>query len=267
MSRKIVCTINNQTTGQIQYSSNSTTGGSFSSKSNYVNPGASIEVFEADGPSAWVSGCGGVVTYTLPNSVDKLVITYNVSTTGDSAQTFAALQNISGSHAGSDSYFIVVHPGSVVGTSLSPTVSVYPSSATGITGPGTVVDAASFVLINIDNQLDTWLTLNGFANPTWDIMPIVTDGTSSIAPGTTATVLTSAGAYKFQLVYNVNSSTLLTVTQDETDSPTAGFNVSCPFDVAVTGSGSTSKGFSYTVTISPATTAEVMRRARELERE
>lgn len=62
-------------------------------------------------------------------------------------------------------------------------------------------------------------------------------------------VLSSAGAYTFTLVYNITSDYLLTIQQNEENTPTAGFNTSCPYTATVTG-GTASNGYAYTVTIS-----------------
>jgi hypothetical protein len=246
-SDAISCTINNQTSGAIQYNQSSTTGGSLDLKTNTVNSGSSATVFTAQGPSLWPSGCGGQVVYNLPNSTDQLVIVYNVSVLGDSAQILAELQNQNGKAAGSDAYFVVVTHGSVNGTSLSPTVTVYTAGA--FAAPQTNYVNDSTVYISVHNQLTSWINLNNFPNPTWDILPICTNATSSIAPGQTAVVLTSAEAYKFTLVYNISTEYLLTINQNGQNTPTAGFNVSCPYTAVVSG-GEASNGYAYTVTVS-----------------
>jgi hypothetical protein len=243
----IQCTIDNQTTGAIQYNQSSTTGGSLDIQTNTVNSGSSATVFSAQGPSMWPSGCGGQVVYNLPNGVDQLVIVYNVSVTGQSAQIFAELQNQNGQAPGTDAYFVVVTNGSVNGTSLSPTVTVYSAAASATPQTGNVQNSS--VHISVYNQLDTWITINNFPNPTWDILPICTNATSSIAPGQTAVVLASAEAYKFTLIYNITNEYLLTINQNQQNTPTAGFNTSCPYAAAVSG-GQASNGYAYTVTVS-----------------
>lgn len=248
-SDAIQCTIDNQIgTGAIQYNQSSTTGGSLSIGTTSVDSGSSAQVFSAEGPKAWPSGCGGQVVYNLPNGTDQLVIVYNVSVTGQSAQIFAELQNQNGKEAGSDAYFVVVTDGSVNGTSLSPTVTVYSAGATASTQTGNVQDSG--VQISVNNQLGSWINLNNFPNPTWDILPICTNATSSIAPGQTAVVLASAAAYSFTLVYNITNEYLLTIDQNQENAPTAGFNTSCPYTATVSG-GTASNGYAYTVTVSP----------------
>lgn len=163
-SDAITCTIDNQTSGAIQYNTSSTTGGHLSIKSNTVSSGSSEAVFEAQGPSGWPSGCGGQVVYNLPNGQDKLVVVYNVSVTGQSAQIYTELQNQNGQKAGSDAYFVVVSGGSANDTSLSPTITVYNAGASASPVSGYV--GSSYVQITVDNQLTTWVNLNSLPNPT-----------------------------------------------------------------------------------------------------
>jgi hypothetical protein len=254
LSREIKCTIVNRTSGAIQYNSNSkSSDSSVHIVTTEFDSGATAEAFNAKGPSAWLSGCSGEVVYNLPNGADQLVVVYNVSYTGQSAQIFAALQNQDGRAVGCDDYFVTVEPGSVTSTSSTPTVTVYDSTDGAQGKTGSVW--SNLVNISVKNLLDSWITLNDFPDPKWDIDPIVTDGTTGIAPGGTAVILASAEAYEFKLIYNITNDYVLTIHQQKIDPPTAGFNVSCPYEATVSGSKSSSNQYQaqYTVTVQATT--------------
>ncbi len=249
-SDAIVCTIDNQTSGTIQRQSSSKTGGNLTvASSTNIDSGTSIQAFSAQGPSGWPSGCGGQVTYNLPNGQDQLVVIYNVSVTGNESITFAQLQNLNGNPVGCDAYFVTVDPASVNGTSLNPTITVYDSGATATGQTGCV--NGPYVQITLINQLPTWITLNSFPNPSYSGYAMVTDGTSSVAPGGTAVVLCSFEDGNATLIFNITSDYLLTIQQNKGDLPSAGFNVDCPYSATVTQETVTGVDYAFTVEVSP----------------
>jgi hypothetical protein len=243
----ISCTLVNQTSGALQYNRSSKTGGDLSIKQITLNPGESAVAFIANGPGGLPSGCGGQVIYNLPNGEDQVVLVYNVDVNAQSAQIFAELQNQTKTRAGCDSYFVVVVGGSVIGTSLSPTLTIYEAGSQGST---TDDDDVTYngVQITVNNQLDTWITLNNFPNPKWEEQAVASNGTTSIAPGTSAIVLSAKDSQQMTLIYNIDADTLLTIQQQKSDYPTAGFNVSSPYKAAVTWEPPNKF---YTVTIMP----------------
>lgn len=248
-SNVIACTINNQTTGTIQYQSKSPTGGSITLDPNDdIDSGQSVLAFSAQGPTGWPSGCGGQVLYDLPNGKDQLVVVYNISDTANEAITFAQLQNQDGSAAACDTYFATVDPGSVNGTSLSPTVTVYELGATATGKTGSV--NGTFVQITLVNQLSTWITLNSFPNPSYSGAPVVTDGTTSVAPNSSAVVLCSFEDGEFTLIYNITNDYLLTIQQNQNALPSAGFNADCPYDAVVATETVSGVEWAFTVTVS-----------------
>jgi hypothetical protein len=247
-SDAIQCTIDNQTSGTIQYNTSSMTGGHLTIDSDSIGAGSSVQAFSAQGPTGWPSGCGGEVVFNLPNGKDKLVVIYNVSVGGNEAITFAQLQNQDGSAVGCDSYFATVDPASVNGTSLTPTVTVYDTGATATGKTGCV--NGPYLQITLINQLSTWITLNNFPNPMYTGYPVVTDGTTSVAPGGTAIVLCSFDDSELTLVYNITNDYLLTIQQNKEDLPTAGFNVSCPYSASVSQGSVPGVDWAYIVTVS-----------------
>lgn len=250
-SDAIQCTINNQTSGTIQYNTSSKTGGNLTidDDNKNIDSGTKVTAFSAQGPKDWMSGCGGQVTYNLPSGKDQLVVVYNVSVTGNESITFAQLQSQSGA-AGSNAYFATVDPASVNGTSLSPMVTVYDTGAIATGETGCV--NGPFVQITMVNQLSTWLTLNSFPNPTFSGYAVVTDGTTSVAPGGSAIVLCAFEDTNFTLTYNITSDYVLTLQQNGGDLPTAGFNVDCPYNVSVTQETVSGVDYAFTVTVSAA---------------
>ena len=248
-NRTVTVTINNHTSGSISFNSKSTTGGDLDMKNNTIDAGESKTAFVASGPSLWYSGCGGQVSWNLPNGLDRMVVVYNCTTTGDNCTTFVELQNADGENPGCSNYFAVVNPGAVLETSMSTTVDLYEAGASANGQTGVAYD--SYVQIAIENKLDSWITLNAFDDVKYTgIYPVVTDGTTSVAPGTTAVVLASFGSYDFAQVFNLNSQVLLTVTQQESDTPTAGLSAAGPYSTSVSGGYDSDKGYYYyTVTV------------------
>ncbi|HSG41248.1 MAG TPA: hypothetical protein VLE27_16530 [Thermoanaerobaculia bacterium] len=248
----ITCTINNQTPGNLQYNKSSITGGHLSIATNTLAPGSSEEAFSAQGPSGLPSGCGGQVVYNLPNGQDQLVVVYNVSVTGQSAEVFTELQNQNGERPGCNDYFVVVSHGSVSGKSLKPVVTVYEAGAYASPVTGYVPDNGN-MQVTVVNELATWITLNKFPDPAWDVAQMFSNATSSIAPGQSAVVLGYGSAYKFTLIYNITEDYLLTITLDRGNPPTTGFNTSCPYTATVTGGlvDRALEEYAYTVTVSP----------------
>lgn len=251
-NRTVTVTIYNHTSGSLTYKQSSTTGGDLDIKNNTISSGSSATAFVGSGPNLWYSGCGGEVTYNLPNGMDILTVVYNCTTTGNNCTTFAQLQNANGQNPGCGSYFAVVNPGSVTETQMSTTVDIYEAGDSASGQTGSVYPA--YVRISIQNNLSTWITLNNFPDPSYTgLNPMVCDGTTSIAPGTQAVVLSTGSAYDFQQIFNLSNEVLLTVTQQQADSPTAGLSTAGPYSTSVSG-GYQSDGdyYAYTVTVTAA---------------
>jgi hypothetical protein len=91
----ISCTIVNQTSDTMVLASsdpNSKTNLSIASDANAIASGVTVtDAFT--GSNSATSGCGGSVTYTLPNDTDILVIYYNTSTGNDNSYCFPVLQS------------------------------------------------------------------------------------------------------------------------------------------------------------------------------
>jgi hypothetical protein len=91
----ISCTIVNQTSATMVLASsdpNSKTNLSIASDANAIASGVTVtDAFT--GSNSATSGCGGSVTYTMPNDTDILVIYYNTSTGNDNSYCFPVLQS------------------------------------------------------------------------------------------------------------------------------------------------------------------------------
>ena len=90
----ITCVLVNSTTGTMVLAGtdpNSGTDLDMTSGSNALAPGTSTEIFT--GSNSTASGCGGTVTYTMPNNIDIMVIAYNTSVGQDNTFCFPMLRS------------------------------------------------------------------------------------------------------------------------------------------------------------------------------
>ena len=112
----ISCTIVNQTSGTMVLAStapNDHTDVSTASGASSIAAGVTVDN-AFTGWNNWASGCGGTVTYTMPNSTDVLVIAYNTSTTYENSYCIPMLRSADPSTTpGCDAYYCDVS-GSVV---------------------------------------------------------------------------------------------------------------------------------------------------------
>jgi hypothetical protein len=109
MSKNSVsCTITNMTGGYLTLAAQNPNKGTdldVAADANSIGPGVRCPNAFTGSNSAF-SGCGGTVTYTLPNNTDILVIAYNTSTTWDTTYCFPMLQSANpGETLGCDEYW------------------------------------------------------------------------------------------------------------------------------------------------------------------
>ena len=104
----ITCNIVNNTSGVMVLSGavpNSGTKLDVASNANSIGAGVAVDP-AFTGSNRLVAGCGGIVTYTLPNTIDLLVIEYNTSTTFDNSYCVPYLQSANSQDGiGCDAYY------------------------------------------------------------------------------------------------------------------------------------------------------------------
>jgi hypothetical protein len=103
----ITCAIVNNTSGTMVLSGQAPNSGTqLQVDANTIagNGGTANPAFT--GWNRLVAGCGGTVTYTLPNNIDLLVIEYNTSTTYDNSYCVPYLQSADSQNGiGCDAYY------------------------------------------------------------------------------------------------------------------------------------------------------------------
>ena len=124
----ISCTIINQTTGTIGWSSSSPNDHTdLVVNANSIGSGVtSTDAFV--GSNSATSGCGGSVTFTMPNNIDKLVVVYNTTAMNDNSYCYPMLQSIdTTTNIASDAYYCVTTDSFVAGKSdgVTTTITVY----------------------------------------------------------------------------------------------------------------------------------------------
>jgi hypothetical protein len=103
----VSCTIVNRTTGTMVLAGqapNKNTNLTIASNANAIGPGVTITKAFTGSNNA-MAGCGGTVTYTLPNNTAVLVIAYNTSTGDVNTYCFPMLQSTGASSLGCDAYY------------------------------------------------------------------------------------------------------------------------------------------------------------------
>jgi hypothetical protein len=103
----ISCTIDNQTTGTMVLASsapNSGTNLSIASDANAIATGVTVTDAFA-GSNSDMSGCGGSVTYTMPNNTDVMIIYYNTSVGNDNSYCFPVLQSTDSEYIACGAYY------------------------------------------------------------------------------------------------------------------------------------------------------------------
>lgn len=125
----ISCTIVNKTSGTIVLASsdpNKNTDLKIASNANAISAGVTVtDAFT--GSNNATTGCGGSVTYTMPNSDDVLVIYYNTSTGNDNSYCFPVLQSTDSDAIACGAYYCTVS-GSVDATEdngITTTITIY----------------------------------------------------------------------------------------------------------------------------------------------
>lgn len=124
MSNTLKVNINNQCGSSISKTTDSTTGGNLEINNGLITSGTNDLAFT--GSSGAMSGCGGSVTYGLPDGMSQLVIMYNMSYTSNCCYVVPLLQNATTPTQGCDEYYVTSTDALLVwDKSMSVTLNLY----------------------------------------------------------------------------------------------------------------------------------------------
>jgi hypothetical protein len=127
----VSCTIVNQTSGTMVLAGsapNKNTNLQIASNANAISAGSTV-ANAFTGSNNAMSGCGGTVTYTLPNNEAVLIIAYNTSTGDVNTYCFPMLQSSNSESIGCDSYYCTASRSAVSqdDNGVTATITVYES--------------------------------------------------------------------------------------------------------------------------------------------
>lgn len=125
----VSCTIVNRTSGTMVLAGsapNKNTDLKIASNANAISAGTTVtDAFT--GSNNITTGCGGTVTYTLPNNQAILIIAYNTSVSDVNTYCFPMLQSNSAESIGCDSYYCTASSSAVMqdDNGITATITVY----------------------------------------------------------------------------------------------------------------------------------------------
>jgi hypothetical protein len=127
----VSCTIVNQTSGTMVLAGsapNKNTDLKIASNANAISAGSTASNAFTGSNNA-MSGCGGTVTYTLPNNQAVLIIAYNTSTSDVNTYCFPMLKSNNSEYIGCDSYYCTASSSAVSqdDNGVTATITVYES--------------------------------------------------------------------------------------------------------------------------------------------